>query len=66
MVDGADAGGGRPRGSSSVGSIGEVGVSGTVELRMSRVGVDEPAVGEELDSEVDMPFGVGGGKRESW
>ena len=66
VVDGVDAGGGRPRGSSSVVSIGEVGVSGTIELGMSRVGVDGPAVGAELDSEVDMPFGGGDGKREWW
>lgn len=60
MVDGADAGGGRPRGSSSVVSIEEVRVSGTVELGISRVGVDGPSVGAELDS------GVGDGKRDWW
>lgn len=40
--------------------------SGTVELGMSRVGVDGPLVGAELDSEGDMSFGVGDGKREWW
>jgi hypothetical protein len=64
VVNGADVDGGRPRGSSSTESIGGVEASGTDKLGTTGAGADGLAAGVALNSEVDMPFGAVGGKRE--
>jgi len=73
-VEGADAAGVRPRGSSSAASVREGDrAPGTAELGTSGAGVDGPAAGAEagagtvLDSvEVDILIGAGCDRRERW